>query len=262
MEHRRCEEMNGEFNEEVETVARWIVESKRLVIFTGAGISTESGIPDFRGPDGVWTRRDKGLPRRSVDWSSVEPNPGHMAIVELQDMGKLDFLISQNIDNLHLKSGILPDKITELHGNRTLMRCLSCDELYKKEEVEWDDSKWGRGSRRSQAIEGQPKCPKCKGRLISSVVGFGDPMPRREMQISIEHSRACDLFIILGSSLVVRPAADMPLYALEAGAKLVLINMGETPLDNMVQLRIERKTGEIMSAIVIKIKNLLNIYGT
>jgi NAD-dependent deacetylase len=179
-----------------------------------------------------------------------------MAIVELQNMGRLHFLISQNVDNLHLKSGVRPDKIVELHGNRTLMRCLNCDELFSKEEVDWDDSIWGRGRRHSPVKKEQPNCPKCNGRLISSVVGFGDPMPRREVRLAVEHSRTCDLFIIIGSSLVVRPAADMPLYAMEAGAKLILINMGETPLDDLVHLRIWRKAGEIMPEIVEKVKKI------
>lgn len=246
--------MTKKLDEKIETAARWIAKSERLVVFTGAGVSTESGLPDYRGPDGVWTRRDKGLPPPMVDWSSVKPNRAHMVIVELQDMGKLDFLISQNVDNLHLESGIRPDKLAELHGNSTLMRCLGCNTLFKREEVGWDDLKWGKGYRTSPPVKGQPTCPKCGGRLISSVVNFGDPMPEREMEQAIQHSRACDLFLIVGSSLVVRPAADMPHYALEAGSKLILINKGETPLDELVHLRIEGKAGEILPAIVARVK--------
>jgi NAD-dependent protein deacetylases, SIR2 family len=248
----------GELDDKIETAARWILESKKLVVFTGAGISTESGLPDFRGPDGVWTRRARGLPAPPIDWSSVEPNPAHMAIVELQDMEKLDFLISQNVDNLHLRSGIHPDKIAELHGNHTLMRCLSCDELFNKEDVGWDDLKHGPGYRTSPIIEDQPRCPNCGGRLISSVVNFGDPMPGREMKLAVEHSMRCDLFIIIGSSLVVRPAADMPRYALDAGAKLILINEGETPFDALVHLRFFDRIGDVVPAVVGKVKERID----
>ncbi len=246
-----------EFDDKIETAARWISESKRLVVFTGAGISTESGLPDFRGPDGIWTRRDKGLSPRRVDWSSVKPNKAHMAIVELQQMGKLDFLISQNVDNLHLESGIDPNRIAELHGNHLLMRCLNCDGLFKKEEVGWNDLIHGKGYRGSPSMKNRPKCPNCSGQLISSVVNFGDPMPEKEMELSIQHSKECDLFIVIGSSLVVYPAADMPLYALKNGAKLILINKGETPIDDLVHIRFWDGAGTIMPAIVSRTKEIL-----
>src|SRR5512136_1991340 len=112
----------------IETLAKWMLEAKSLVVFTGAGISTESGLPDFRGPDGLWTRKEKGLPiGNTAGWSAVEPNAGHQAIVEIQNLGKLKFLISQNVDNLHLKSGIRPEHLAELHGNLTKIRCAKCE---------------------------------------------------------------------------------------------------------------------------------------
>jgi mono-ADP-ribosyltransferase sirtuin 6 len=116
-----------DFEEKINLAAKWIAESKKLVILTGAGISTDSGLPDFRGPDGVWTRRDKGLPppKSKVPYDQVKPNPSHYAIVELLKMGKLDYLISQNVDGLHIKSGIPFDKLAELHGNQFFMKCLS-----------------------------------------------------------------------------------------------------------------------------------------
>lgn len=244
----------AEFNEKIETAAKWIAESKRHVVFTGAGISTESGLPDFRGPNGVWTKRDKGLLPPRVNWSSVKPNPAHIAIAELQNMGKLKFLISQNVDNLHLESGILPNKIAELHGNRNLMRCMSCDKKFRKTEVGWDDAEWGEGYRKSPVKEGQPSCPVCGGRLISSVVNFGDPLPPRDLNLAIQHSKDCDLFTIIGSSLVVYPAADMPRYALESGAKLMLVNKGRTAMNDSVHLGLEGKAGEIMPRIVQRVK--------
>src|SRR5215210_5032089 len=130
--------------QQIETIARWIVECEHIVAFTGAGISTDSGIPDFRGPNGVWTRRDAGLPapRWQVPPGQVKPNTSHLSLVELQRLGKLQFLITQNTDNLHRQSGIRAELLAELHGNGQLMRCLSCDELFTKHEVGWGTDKW------------------------------------------------------------------------------------------------------------------------
>src|SRR3954451_19339263 len=124
----------------VETIARWILGGGHVVAFTGAGISTDSGIPDFRGPDGVWTRRDAGLPppRWRVNAAEVRPNPSHLVLAELQRLGRLAFLITQNTDGLHRESGIDPDRLAELHGNGRLMRCLACDRQFPRDEVGWD----------------------------------------------------------------------------------------------------------------------------
>ena len=126
--------MTTPLNERIITLSGWIYESKYLVVFTGAGISTESGLRDFRGPDGLWTRRDKGLETPQQDFSDVEPNAGHNAITKLQNLGKMKFLISQNVDNLHLKSGIKPELLAELHGNLTKVRCQHCQ--FKMERIE------------------------------------------------------------------------------------------------------------------------------
>ena len=211
-------------------------EAKHLVVFTGAGISTESGLPDFRGPDGIWTRQAKGLPTKPRDFSSVEPNAGHLAIVQLQKLGKLGFLISQNVDNLHLRSGIRLDLLAELHGNVTKLRCTRC-------EAQVDRS------------ANRDRCS-CGGRLVSSVVNFGQSLPRKELADSYWHSQHCDLFIVAGSSLVVTPAADMPKVALQSGARLVIINKGETPLDRLAHLRFEERTGEVLPPAVDRLKEL------
>jgi len=231
--------VSSEFYQRIDTLAQWMFEAKHLVVFTGAGISTESGLPDFRGPDGIWTRQAKGLPTKPRDFSSAEPNAGHLAIVDLQKLGKLSFLISQNVDNLHLRSGIRLDLLAELHGNVTKLRCTRC-----KAQVD-----------KSANID---RCF-CGGRLVSSVVNFGQSLPQKELTDSHWHSQNCDLFIVAGSSLVVTPAADMPRVALESGARLVIINQGETPLDRAVHLRFGEGTGEVLSPAVDRLKMLMKV---
>ena len=234
--------MDLKTEEKIRTLARWLYESRYPVVFTGAGISTESGLPDFRGPDGVWTRRDKGLPPRSMNkpWNEVDPNSGHYAILELQKLGRLKFLISQNVDNLHLKSGIPPELLAELHGNMTKFRCKRCEQTYDRDA-------------------GMVRCP-CGGSLVSSVVDFGQSLPQKDLELSFEHSRQCDLFIVVGSSLVVTPAADMPREALIVGARLVIINQGETPFDSLAHLRFRGKIGEVLPKAVRRLKRLMGLF--
>ena len=234
--------MGGNLDKKIQTLAQWLYESRYLVVFTGAGISTESGLPDFRGPDGLWTRRDKGLAPRpmSQPWDAVQPNSGHYALVQLQNLGKLNFLISQNVDNLHLKSGIRPELLAELHGNMTKQRCKRCEQTYDK--------------------DGGIKRCRCGGGLTSSVVDFGQSLPQKDLSLSFEHTRKCDLFIVVGSSLVVTPAAEMPKEALLAGAKLVIINQGETPFDKNAQLRFHERIGEILPRTVKRLKRLMGLF--
>ena len=224
--------------ERIEKLARMLADYRYTVVFTGAGISTDSGLRDFRGPDGLWTRRDKGLVTPEQNWTSVEPNNGHLAILELQNLGKMAFLISQNVDNLHLKSGIKPETLAELHGNLTKVRCVACE--FKMDRV-----------------EGEDKCPICGGKLKSSVVDFGDALPAKDLQESYKYSQKCELFVVVGSSLVVYPAADMPAVALEAGAKLVIINQGETPFDKNAHLRFDEKISEVLPAAIKRLKELI-----
>ena len=229
-------------NPKIQNLAQFLYESQYPVFFSGAGISTESGLPDFRGPDGVWTRRDKGLPPRSiaVSWDSVAPNSGHYAIVELQKIGKLKFLISQNVDNLHLKSGIRPGLLAELHGNMTKLRCNRCQQTIDQATA-------------------KSRCP-CGGSLVSSVVDFGQSLPEKDLALSFEHSRKSDLFVVVGSSLVVTPAAEMPKEALMAGARLVIINQGETPFDSHAQLRFFEPIGEVLPKAVRSLKRLMGLF--
>lgn len=223
--------------ERIQQLAQWMFEAKDLVVFTGAGLSTESGLPDFRGPDGIWTRQEKGLPPPPRLFSEVKPNAGHEAIVELQKLGKLRLLISQNVDNLHLQSGIRPDLLAELHGNTTKLRCPRCEARVDKSL-------------------GTKTCS-CGSPLVSSVVNFGDPLPAKELQDSFDHASRCDLFIVVGSSLVVSPANEMPRTALRSGARLVIVNKGETPLDASCHLRFDEKIGEVLPPAVETLKQLM-----
>jgi NAD-dependent deacetylase len=230
--------MESDLSQRINALAQWMFESKYLVVFTGAGISTESGLRDFRGPDGLWTRRDKGLSTPRQDFSSAEPNTGHRAIVELQNLGKLAFLISQNVDNLHLKSGIKAELLAELHGNISKVRCTQCEFCMDR-------------------IGDETKCPLCGGKLAPSVVNFGQSLPRKDLADAYQHSQTCDLFVVVGSSLVVTPAADMPRVALQSGARLVIINQGETPFDRAAHLRFWEAIGQVMPPAVERLKGLL-----
>ncbi len=223
-------------------MAQWMHGARHLVVFTGAGISTESGLPDFRGPDGLWTRQEKGMPPppQTRPWDQVEPNKGHLAIKELQELGKLKFLISQNVDNLHIKSGIRPELLAELHGNITRLRCSRC-------------------GRTLDRTLGLTMCP-CGGSLGPSVVDFGQPLPQRDLELGFEHAARSDLFVVAGSSLVVTPAADMPVEALRAGAELVIINQGETPLDASAHLRFSEKITEVLPRAVRRLKRLMGYF--
>jgi len=229
--------VTSDVSQRINTLAAWLFEAQYLVVFTGAGISTESGLPDFRGPDGVWTRRDKGLPSKPMSFASVEPNSGHMAIVELQSLGKLAFLISQNVDDLHLRSGIRPDLLAELHGNVNRLICSNCEQSVDKSA-------------------GLDTCS-CGGRLVPSVVNFGQSLPRKALADSYWHSERCDLLVVVGSSLVVYPAADMPRVAGQAGTRLVIINQGETPFDGVTHLRFGEAIGNVLSPAVEQLKQLM-----
>jgi NAD-dependent SIR2 family protein deacetylase len=249
-----------ELDEKIELIANWIYDSNNLVVFTGAGLSTESGIPDFRGPDGVWTRRDKGLPppKMAIPFDQVKPNQGHYAILELLNLGKLKYLISQNVDGLHVKSGIPFEKLAELHGNRYFMKCTECGKKMTFEEAGWDKKKMGQGYRSGRIRKNQPNCPECGGRLFSSIVNFGDFLPMDELEESQRRSQAADVFFVIGSSLVVNPAASMPEIAWRNGAKLIILNQGETPYDNVADLRFFDKIGDVLPKIVSKVKDLMN----
>lgn len=238
----QCEvSMSNDLEKRIEILAKLLFKARYPVFFTGAGISTESGLPDFRGPDGLWTRRDKGLPPKNGDrpWEKADPNSGHRALVELQKMGKLKFLISQNVDNLHLKSGIPFDLLAELHGNIHRLRCRKCQRTFDRSL--------------------DKKMCDCGGALVSSVIDFGMSLPAKDLGLSYEHSIKSDLFVVVGSSLVVTPAADMPMVALRAGAKLAIVNAGETPFDTMANLRFQEQVGGVLPPVVKRLKILMGL---
>jgi NAD-dependent deacetylase len=247
-------------------VAELITEAQRIVVFTGAGISTESGIPDFRGPGGIWTRFDpdeftiqrfiSSEESRKKHWQifadgglteKAEPNLAHYAIAELEKMDKLDCVITQNVDNLHEKAGNCPEKIFELHGNMKRVRCIGCDKLFSMDVI--------MERLKNEAV---PYCDSCNGILKPDAVFFGEQLPQDVLNKAVNHSHDCDLFIVIGSTLVVYPAAYMPHYAVESGARLVIINMGATPMDARASVCIEAMAGETMSLILDKVKEKMN----
>ncbi len=254
--------------DKIEAVADMIPQSKKIVVFTGAGISTESGISDFRSPGGIWEKFDpneftyqkflSSPESREKSWefakslwpeiANAKPNQGHYAIAELHHMGKLDCVITQNIDFLHQRSGVPEEKVIELHGTVKWVLCLECGEKYPREQIQT----------RLEAGEKVPLCDACGGILKQATVSFGQPMPERETHEAEMRSASCDLFLVAGSSLVVYPAAQMPLIAKDNGAKLVIINLTPTPHDRYADIVINEKTGQVLSQIVEQVKAKLN----
>ncbi len=248
-----------EINEKIYEVARLIVHANRVAVFTGAGVSTESGIPDFRSPGGIWSRFDpedftierflRSKEVRKKHWQllleggffdQVEPNPAHLAVANLESLGKLSCVITQNIDSLHQRAGNSPELVLELHGNMRWLNCLSCRGRYSLEEV--------RAGQR-EATEA-PACEQCGGILKPEVVFFGEALPEHTLKKATELAGIADLFIVIGSSLVVYPAAYLPMYAKEGGAKLVIVNRDETPYDSLADVVISGSAGEIMTRIL------------
>ena len=247
----------------VQKVAELIISAKNLVVFTGAGISTESGIPDFRSPGGIWSRFDPDdftyqkfvadPEARRKQWRMLgeghlttlaEPNPAHYAIAELDKLGKLDCVITQNVDNLHQKAGVPAEKVFELHGNMQWAVCLGCGQRYPFEQIKL----------RLDKGEEIPDCEACHGMLKPNAVLFGEQLPYDVLTEASHRSSGSDLFVVVGSTLVVYPAAYMPIYAVQAGARLVIINLSSTPMDGEAAVLINAKAGEAMSRIVDKVR--------
>lgn len=250
--------------EKIREVAELINGAEKVVVFVGAGLSTESGIPDFRSPGGVWDKYDpedfyfqnfiSSKSSREKYWrmatemydamKDAKPNQGHFAIAELEKIGKLDCLITQNIDGLHFKAGNSEEKVLELHGTAMHVACLSCGKRYERDAIQ----------ERVEKGDMDPRCDSCSGLLKPATISFGQSMPERETAEAYKRSAACDLFIVIGSSLVVHPAAQMPVVAKRAGAKLVIVNRDETVCDNLADIVINGPAGQVMAAILEKVK--------
>lgn len=238
-------------------IIRLVRGSQRMAVFTGAGISTESGIPDYRGPDGVWARQQ--IPRidtirtdeesRMAHWrerrtrypemTAKQPNAGHRALVRFEHAGKLLAIVTQNIDGLHQRAGNAPERVIELHGSTHRVRCLSCGRVWTGESVQ----------QRLDAGDVDPRCPVCGGVLRIGTILFGESLPERELRTAFAVAQTCDLMLIVGSSLVVNPAARIPVIAKQGGASLVIINRTPTPIDHLADVAIQAEAGPSLEVI-------------
>jgi NAD-dependent deacetylase len=243
--------------DKIAVIAEWIQQSEYLVAFTGAGISTTSGIPDFRSPgSGLWENADpydvasifgfRRNPQAFYDWvrplvritNEAKPNPAHIALFDLERRGKLKAVITQNIDMLHTKAG--NSTVYELHGHTRLATCIQCFSEFDGEPIFEKFLEDGK----------VPHCPKCNGVIKPNVILFGEQLPYEQLQAAKKASRATDLMLVVGSSLEVAPASDIPLLAKRNGAKVVIINLEPTPLDNQVDLVLKGDAAEILPAIL------------
>ena len=245
--------MNG-----AEELAQLIRSSRRAVVFTGAGISTESGIPDFRSPGGIWTKMqpiafqdylsDPGARRLSWQrrlemeetWKTVEPNDGHRVVAELVAGGKVDHVITQNIDGLHQAAGVPSEKTIELHGTTRHAKCLDCGMRVEIADI----------LAHFRADGEAPDCVTCGGLIKTATISFGQAMPEEEMARAQAASLACDLMLVLGSSLAVYPAAGFPLLAKRNGARLAIVNRDETPQDGIADLVIHDEIGPTLRTVI------------
>ncbi|MHA1166374.1 MAG: SIR2 family NAD-dependent protein deacylase [Candidatus Hodarchaeales archaeon] len=248
--------------DQIDEAVRMIQESRYIIAFTGAGISTESGIPDFRSPGGLWSKYD---PEIYASWQNflndpskywtmskeltkillnVEPNAAHHALVKLEKMGKLFAVITQNIDNLHYRAG--NKRIYELHGNYRTVHCMECNKEYSREEI----------LPRLEKGEIPPVCS-CGGVLRSDAILFGQPLPQDVFESAFEESMKSDLFIVIGSSLSVYPAASLPMTAKRNGSKLMIINRDFTAQDDQADLSINSSAAEVLTSIIKRINSAL-----
>jgi NAD-dependent deacetylase len=239
-------------------MARMFRGKERIVFFTGAGISTESGLPDYRGPNGVWTTREiPHIDNQKYDeasriefWQwrrerypfmrSREPNRGHRAIARLEQAGCLLAVITQNVDRLHQKAGNHMERVIELHGNAYTLRCLRYGHEMAGDRVQ----------EMLEAGDPDPRCDVCGAPLRSSTVLFGEPLPRPALELAHKVSLVTDLMVVVGSSLVVNPAARLPAIAKERGAGLIILNRTETPLDDLADLVVRTESGPTLHALV------------
>ena len=244
--------------DDIELLRDLIGSAQRIVAFTGAGISTESGIPDFRSPGGIWTRykpiyfddfmasdemrRESWRRKFATDETmlTAEPNAGHRALAKLVEQGRMSAIITQNVDGLHQRSGVPDSKVIELHGNATYASCLDCGHRHELDPI-----------RKAFLGSGKlPLCAKCDGIVKTATISFGQAMPEIPMARAQDETMSCDLFIVLGSSLVVYPAAGFPQIAKRKGAKLVILNRDPTDQDDDADVLIHAEIGPTMSRAI------------
>jgi NAD-dependent deacetylase len=252
----------------LDQIADWLVNASRGVAFTGAGISTESGIPDFRGPDGFWKRNDQAkftiqnyvrdpehrrerwrmaVERRSFMRTDVKPNAGHVALARLEQLGCIRGVITQNIDGLHAEAG--NEHVLELHGTSRRISCLSCGESWPAPDV----------LKRVEAGEEDPECTSCGGILKSATISFGQQLPADVVEEAQRWSLEADVFLVVGSSLVVTPAALMPGMAKQRGAQLAIVNREPTEQDDLFDAVIYGDAGPTLSAIIERVERVRSV---
>jgi NAD-dependent deacetylase len=255
----------GDFDEQLETAARIVAESSYLIALVGAGMSKESGIPTFRGGDGLWDKH--GEPPMNdyqrfledpANWwaerlaqqasrgdfaqalDEAKPNAGHIAMAELERAGLLKHIITQNIDNLHQQAG--SEAITEIHGNRTKMRCINCGRRWPREEFVSSDV--------------PPRCPDCQGLVKNDTVMFGEPIPQDALESCFEHAQRADAVLLVGTSAVVYPAAEFPVIAYRNGARLIEVNPQATPLSDVCSAVLRAPSGEALPRLLERAREL------
>ncbi|SRR5579884_1737008 len=247
--------------DDVRALADLLRAARRILVFTGAGVSTESGIPDFRSPGGIWDRypvvyydeflRDPEAQRqywlRSRETypvvAAAAPNPAHTAIVALDRLGKLLLCVTQNIDGLHQRAGLAAERVVELHGNGQWVVCLDCDSRTPRDAIQ------------AELVAGTevPHCARCGGLLKNATISFGQMLPVEALAAAERAARECDLCLVIGSSLVVYPAANIPVSAAQHGAPVAIINASPTPLDALAQVVIREKAGVVLPAAVAQL---------
>lgn len=250
--------------DDIARLAELLGRASSIVAFTGAGISTESGIPDYRSPGGQWTKKEpiyfddfrSSEDARLEDWNrrfemrdlleEAEPNAGHLALVELAKRGVLKAVVTQNIDGMHQRAGLARDSVIELHGNATYGMCLDCRCEMSLDDVEKIIRETGRA----------PRCETCGGLIKAAVISFGQSLDHDTLNRAVYAIESADLCLVLGTSLVVEPAASLPRFAVERGAKLAIVNLQSTPLDRLSDYVTQKAVGEVLPRAIVNMRHV------
>jgi NAD-dependent deacetylase len=250
---------------DLDRVARWVREARYVVALTGAGVSTASGIPDFRGPQGLWTRDPDAVRMATIDsyvgdvevrraawrWrcdtrvSRLTPNPAHLALADLERAGHLDLVITQNVDGLHQRAGSSPDRVVEVHGTSAEVGCLACEHRWPADVV----------LDRVEAGDPDPTCDRCGGMLKAATVSFGQPLDPDDVERADRAAREADVLIAAGTTLGVYPVAAVPAIAAEHGARIVIVNDGATEQDDLADVVLRARTDELLPALAAAVRS-------